>query len=52
MSIKEIKSLRGGTPAADNKSLEYLIFEFHCQIQQRQFFFIATLVVCQIHFGG
>ncbi|MBD2523942.1 hypothetical protein [Nostoc sp. FACHB-133] len=45
MSIKEMKSLRRGTPAADNKSLEYLIFEFHCQIQQRQFFSIATLAI-------
>ncbi|MBD2512722.1 hypothetical protein [Nostoc sp. ATCC 53789] len=45
MSIKEMKSLRRGTPAADNKSLEYLIFEFHSQIQQRQFFSIATLAI-------
>lgn len=45
MSIKEMKSLRRGTPATDNKSLEYLIFEFHCQIQQRQFFSIATLAI-------
>ncbi|MEH2144878.1 hypothetical protein [Nostoc sp.] len=37
-----------GAPGADNKSLEYLIFEFHSQIQQRRFFFIATLAIFKL----
>ncbi|MEH2220804.1 MAG: hypothetical protein V7K72_27565 [Nostoc sp.] len=40
-----MKSLRRGDPGARYESLEYLIFEFHCQIQQRQFFSIDTLAI-------
>ncbi|MHC5896967.1 hypothetical protein [Nostoc sp.] len=40
-----MKSSRRGAPGADNKSLEYLIFEFHSQIQQRRFFSIAALAI-------
>ncbi|WP_334781533.1 hypothetical protein [Nostoc sp.] len=40
-----MKSSRRGAPGADNKSLEYLIFEFHSQIQQRRVFSIAALAI-------
>ncbi|WP_334836054.1 hypothetical protein [Nostoc sp.] len=43
--IKEIKSPRRGASSTDNKSLEYFIFEFNNQIQQRRFFFIAALSI-------
>lgn len=37
-----------GALGADNKSLEYFIFEFHSQIQQHQFFSIATLAIFKL----
>ncbi|MEH2408900.1 hypothetical protein [Nostoc sp.] len=45
MLIKEMKSSHRFAPGADNKSLEYFIFEFHSQIQQCQFFSIAALAI-------
>ncbi|WP_196517458.1 hypothetical protein [Nostoc sp. WHI] len=43
-----MKSSRKNASGADNKSLEYLIFEFHTQIQQRQFFFIAAVAIFKL----
>jgi hypothetical protein len=40
-----MKSSRRGAQSADNKSLEYFIFEFHSQIQQCRFFYIAALAI-------
>jgi hypothetical protein len=40
-----MKSSRTGAPSADNKSLEYFIFEFHSQIRQCRFFYIAALPI-------
>jgi len=40
-----MKNLRIGAPSADNKSLEHFIFEFHSQIQQCRFFYIAALAI-------
>jgi hypothetical protein len=46
--IKEMESSRRGSPKADNKSLEYLIFQFHSQIPQRRFFSIAALAILKL----
>ncbi|WP_335035248.1 hypothetical protein [Nostoc sp.] len=41
--IKVMKNSCRSALGADNKSLEYFIFEFYSQIQQRRFFSIAAL---------
>lgn len=43
-----MKSSLRGAISADNKSLEYLIFEFHSQIQQHRFFAIAALTIFKL----
>jgi hypothetical protein len=43
-----MQSLYRGDPSTDNKSLAYLIFEFHTQIQQRRFFSIAALAIFKL----
>lgn len=40
-----MKSLCRSAPGADNKSLEYFIFEFDSQIRQCRFFSIAALAI-------